>query len=84
MAAQTIDTLEYLLYPNPRNLHRVIFEHQRFVPHMYTLIHLPDYNFAGKATLFAAQRKSDGKMGQMVTCELEADLQRFDRLFEAD
>jgi hypothetical protein len=28
---------------------------------MYTLIHLPDYGFRGKATLFSAQRKSDGK-----------------------
>lgn len=84
MATETIHTLEYMLYPSPRNEHRVIFEHQSFVPHMYTLIHLPDYGFRGKATLFSAQRKSDGKQGQLVTCELAEDLARFERLFEAD
>ena len=41
MANLTIDTPEYMLYPSPRNEHRIIFEHQSFVPHMYTLIHLP-------------------------------------------
>jgi hypothetical protein len=51
---------------------------------MYTLIHLPDYGFRGKATLFSAQRKSDGKQGQLVTCELAEDLVRFERLFEPD
>ena len=84
MATETIHTLEYMLYPSPRNEHRVIFEHQMFVPHMYTLIHLPDYGFRGKATLFAAQRKADGKQGQLVTCELPEDLARFERLFEPD
>ena len=84
MPTETIDTIEYLLYPNPRNEHRVIFAHQRFVPHMYALIHLPDFGFEGKASLFAAQRKKDGKQGQLVTCELESDLLRFDRQFEPD
>ena len=84
MATETIHTLEYMLYPSPRNEHRVIFEHQSFVPHMYTLIHLPDYGFRGKATLFSAQRKSDGKQGHLVTCELAEDLARFERLFEPD
>ena len=84
MVAQTIDTPEFLLYPSPRNEHRTVFEHQRFVPYPYALIHLPDFDFAGKATLFSAQRKADGKMGQLVSCELEADAQRFDRLFEPD
>lgn len=84
MATLTIDTPDYMLYPSPRNEHRVVFEHQHFVLYPYALIHLPDYDFKGRATLFSAQRKSDGKMGQLVTCELEADIQRFERLFEPD
>lgn len=84
MAAQTIDTLEYLLYPSPRNEHRVIFEHQCFVPHPYELIHLPDFDFEGPATLFAAKRKSDGQNGQLVTCELEIDILRFERLYDPE
>lgn len=84
MAAQTIDTPEYLLYPSPRNEHRVVFEHQCFVPHPYALIFLPDYDFEGRATLFAAKRKSDGQNGQLVTCELEIDILRFERLYDAE
>ncbi len=82
MAAQTIDTPEYILYPSPRNEHRVVFEHQCFVSDAYALIHLPDYDFDGKATLFAAHRKADGKNGQLVTCELEIDILRFERLYD--
>ena len=84
MATQTINLPDYTLYPSPRNEHRIIFEHQVFVPHPYCLIHLPDYNFQGKATLFAAHRKADNKSGQLVTCELAEDLARFERLFEPD
>lgn len=82
--ATTIDSPDYLLYPSPRNEHRVVFAHQHFVPHPYALIHLPDYRFSGKATLFSAQRKSDGRMGQVVSCELETDLQRFIARFTPD
>lgn len=84
MATLTIDTPEYMLYPSPRNEHRVVFEHQCFVPYPYSIIHLPDYNFAGPATLFSAKRKRDGANGQLVSCEREADLARFERLFEPD
>lgn len=84
MATQTINLPDYTLYPSPRNEHRIIFEHQVFVPHPYCLIHLPDYNFKGKATLFAAHRVADGKAGQLVTCELAEDLARFERLFVPD
>ncbi|EXU81299.1 hypothetical protein ABE607_08125 [Comamonas aquatica] len=84
MATPTIDTPEYMLYPSPRNEHRVVFEHQCFVPHPYAIIHLPDYDFEGRATLFSAQRKQDGRMGQLVTCELEIDIVRFERLFDPD
>jgi len=80
MATLTIDTTEYMLYPSPRNEHRVVFEHQCFVPYPYSIIHLPDYDFEGRATLFSAQRKSDNRMGQLVTCELETDVLRFERL----
>ena len=84
MATLTIDTPEYKLYPSPRNDHRVVFEHQCFVPYPYSIIHLPDYDFEGRATLFSAQRKSDNRMGQLVTCELETDVLRFERLFDPE
>jgi len=84
MANLTIDTPEYMLYPSPRNEHRVVFEHHCFVPHPYAIIHLPDFNFEGSATLFSARRKSDGKNGQLITCELETDIARFERLYEPD
>ena len=29
--AKSIDTNDYKLFPSPRNVHRVIFEHQVFV-----------------------------------------------------
>lgn len=84
MATQTINTGEYTLYPSPQNQHRMIFEHQKFVPHPYALIHLPDFEFAGRVTLFSAHRVADKKMGQVVTCELVEDLARFERLFKPD
>jgi len=55
-----------------------------FVPHPYALIVLEDFHFAAKATLFAACRASDGKMGQLVSFELDADRERFERLFTPD
>ena len=84
MPAQTINLPEDTLYPSPRNEHRMIFEFQLFVPYAYELIHLPDYNFKGKATLFGARRHIDGKMGQLISCELADDLARFERMFEPD
>lgn len=84
MAQTTIDTDAYLLYPSPQNQHRVVFTYQHFVPHPYSLIYLPDYGFSGKTSLFAAQRKRDGRMGQVVSCELEADLERFICQFSPD
>ena len=82
MVTQTINLPDYTLYPSPRNEHRTIFEFQLFVPYPYSIIYLPDYNFKGKATLFAAHRKHDNKSGQLITCELADDLARFERLFE--
>lgn len=84
MVAQTIDTPDYLLYPSPRNEHRVVFEYQYFTPYLYALIHLPDFGLQGRATLFSAQRKSDGRMGQLVSCEQQADMERFQQLFESE
>ena len=84
MATQAITTDRYKLYPSPRNLQPTIFALQVFVPHPYALIHLPDFNLAGPATLFAACRLSDMKMGQLVTFELAADQARFERLFTPD
>ncbi|NMM78514.1 hypothetical protein B2J86_06270 [Acidovorax sp. SRB_14] len=84
MATQTITAHGYKLYPSPRNLHPTVFAQQVFVPHPYALINLPDYDLAGKATLFAACRLADMKMGQLVTFELAADQARFERLFTPD
>jgi len=84
MATQAITTAHYKLYPSPRNQHPTVFALQSFVPHPYAIIHLPDFNLAGKATLFAACRLTDMKMGQLVTFELQADQTRFERLYTPD
>ena len=82
--AKSIDTGEYKLFPSPRNVHRVVFEHQVFVPHPYMLIDLPSYYFKGRYSLFAACRLADNKMGQLVTLELEADEAKFKAKFVPD
>ncbi len=84
MATQTIDIPGYKLFPSPRNRHREVFDIQLFLPYPYALIVLKDFNFSGKATLFAACRASDGKMGQLVSFELGADRDKFERLFTPD
>jgi hypothetical protein len=84
MATQTITTELYVLFPSPRNEHRGVFAHQVFVPHPYAIVHLPDYGLAGPASLFAACRREDNKMGQLVTFELADDARRFERLFTPD
>ncbi|WP_287965619.1 hypothetical protein [Diaphorobacter sp.] len=84
MATQTITTDLYQLYPSPRNTLRTVFGHQLFLPHPYALIHLPDFHLEGKATLFAACRLADQKMGQLVTFELPQDQERFERQFTPD
>jgi len=82
--AKSIDTGEYKLFPSPRNVHRVVFEHQVFVPHPYMLIDLESYYFKGRYSLFAACRLADNKMGQLVTLELEADEAKFKAKFVPD
>lgn len=84
MAQATITTDSYKLFPSPRNEHRVVFEHEVFVPHPYALIDLPSFYLKGRYSLFAAHRLSDGKNGQLVTFELEADAAKFTRLFVPD
>ena len=84
MATQTIQIDGYKLFPSPRNLHRVVFEHQSFVPYPYALIDLPSFELKGKYSLFAACRLKDMKMGQMVTFELDPDREKFERLFTPD
>jgi len=84
MATQTITTDEYQLFPSPRNEHRTVFEHQLFLPYPYALIHLPDFALVGKASLFAAHRLADRKMGQLVSFELEQDVARFQQQFTPD
>ena len=84
MAAAMITTDTYKLFPSPRNLHRVVFIQEVFVPFPYALIDLPSYNFKGRYSLFAACRLADMKMGQLVTFELEADERSFKARFVPD
>lgn len=81
MAETTIVTDEYKLFPSPRNRHREIFAHEVFVPHPYALVDLPAMGLKGKYSLFAAHRLADGKNGQFVTFELEADVATFNAKF---
>lgn len=84
MASRTITTDTYKLFPSPGNVHRVIFEHEVFVPHPYALIDLPSFYLKGKYSLFAACRLADMKMGQLVTFEIEADELKFKAGFVPD
>ena len=84
MAQTTIVTDEYKLFPSPRNQHREVFLHEVFVPHPYALIDLPSFHLQGKYSLFAAHRLADGKNGQLVTFELEADARKFSSKFTPD
>jgi hypothetical protein len=81
MPAPTITTETYKLYPSPRNRQREIYPHEVFVPHPYALVDPPSYGPKGKWTLFAAHRLADGKNGQLVTFELEADAASFRKRF---
>ncbi|GAB3489373.1 hypothetical protein GCM10027399_05250 [Curvibacter fontanus] len=73
---------DYQLYPSPRNTHRILFEHQVFVPHPYALIDLPAMGLQGRYSLFAASRLADNKQGQLVSFENEADVTLFNAKFE--
>lgn len=84
MATQTITADGYKLFPSPRNVHRIIFEHQVFVPYPYAIIDLPAFDLKGKYSLFAACRLADMKMGQLVTFELTPDMERFESRFVPD
>ncbi|RYF72863.1 MAG: hypothetical protein EOO29_27670 [Comamonadaceae bacterium] len=82
--ARSFETADYKLFPSPRNVHRVVFDHQVFVPQPYALVDLPSYGLKGRYSLFAACRLSDGKMGQLVTLEEEGDVARFRARFVPD
>ena len=82
--AQAITTGEYKLFPNPRNLHRVVFAHQVFVPYPYMFIEMESYYLKGRYSLFAAHRLSDNKSGQLVTFEDAADEAKFKAKFVPD
>jgi hypothetical protein len=84
MPETTITTALYKLYPSPRNRVREVFLHEVFVPHPYALVDPPSYDPKGRWSLFAAHRLADGKNGQLVTFELEADALRFQARFVAD
>jgi hypothetical protein len=84
MAQTAITTDDYKLFPSPRNVHREIFLHEVFVPYPYAIIDLPSFHLKGKYSLFAAYRLADGKNGQLVTFELEADAARFNERFVPD
>ncbi|QEA13712.1 MULTISPECIES: hypothetical protein [Comamonas] len=74
----------YTLYPSPQSAHREVFAYHVFVPHPYALIDLPGMDLVGRSSLFAAHRARDGKMGQLVSFELEVDLRRFEERFRPD
>lgn len=83
--ATTITTEHYLLYPSPRNRAGTWCLHTSCsCPTPYALIHLPDFDLSGPCSPFAACRKTDQKMGQLVTFELAQDQARFERLFTPD
>jgi hypothetical protein len=84
MPAASITTEIYKLYPSPRNRDREIFLHQVFVPYPYALIDPPSYGLQGRWSLFAAHRLADGKNGQLMTFDLEADVDRFKSRFVPD
>ena len=81
MVSKTLRAHGCPLYPNPRNEHRIVFEYHVFVPHPYAIIDIPAMDLAGKTSVYAACRDSDGKMGQVVTFELEEDVVRFEKRF---
>ena len=84
MASATITTDRYKLFPSPRNEHRVVFEHEVFVPHPYALVDLPSFHLKGRYSLFAAHRIVDNKAGQLVTFEDAADEAKFKSKFVPD
>ena len=84
MSEAAITTPVYKLFPSPRNRSREIFAHEVFVPHPYALVDPPSYGPQGKWSLFAAHRLADGKNGQLVTFELQADAARFTSRFVPD
>jgi len=82
--AQAITTTDYKLFPSPRNVHRVVFAHQVFVPYPYMLIEMESYYLKGRYSLFAAHRMADNKPGQLATFELPEDEQKFKDRFVPD
>ena len=84
MAEACITTDCYKLFPSPRNAHRVVFEHEVFVPYPYALIDLASFNLKGRYSAFAAHRLADARNGQLVTFELEADVVTFNAKFTPD
>jgi hypothetical protein len=84
MPEAAINTGVYKLLPSPRNRHRVVFEHEVFVPYPYALVDLPSFDLKGKYSLFAAHRLADAKNGQLATFELPEDAARFTARFKPD
>lgn len=84
MNGRAIETLDYKLFPSPRNEHREVFLHKVFVAYPYALIDLPSFDLKGKYTLFAACRLSDMKMGQLASFELPEDANKFEAGFTPD
>jgi len=80
--SKTFTSDGYQLYPSPRNAHRILFEHQVFVPYPYALIDLPAMGLKGRYSLFAASRQADMKQGQLVSFENAADVTTFNAKFE--
>lgn len=81
-SSKTLTSGDYQLYPSPRNAHRILFEHQVFVPYPYALVDLPAMGLKGRYSLFAASRLSDLKQGQLVSFEDAGDVAIFNAKFE--
>lgn len=84
MPEAAITTPVYKLFPSPRNRDRQIFPHEVFIAHPYALVDPPSYDPKGRWSLFAAHRLADGRNGQLLTFELEADAARFRARFVPD
>jgi hypothetical protein len=79
--AKSIDTGDYKLFPSPRNVHRVVFEHQVFVPYPYALIVMDEFYFKGATACFPPAASATGRWGQVATFELASDVDIFNRKF---
>lgn len=73
----TITITTCKLHPPPRQRERTVSAHEVFVPGIHALVNPSRHDPQGKWSLVAAHPLVDGKNGQLMTFELEADAARF-------